>query len=56
MGKKDPVLNYEAFLVETGVITKEEVESYREEIKQEIQAGLDIAFAEEKLNLKLSLK
>lgn len=47
--KKDPVLNYEAFLVETGVITKEEVESYREEIKQEIQAGLDIAFAEEKI-------
>ncbi len=47
--KKDPVLNYEAFLVETGVITKEEVEIYREEIKQEIQAGLDIAFAEEKI-------
>ena len=47
--KKDPVLNYEAFLVETGVITKEEVETYREEIKQEIQAGLDIAFAEEKI-------
>jgi 2-oxoisovalerate dehydrogenase E1 component len=47
--KKDPVLNYEAYLVETGVITKEEVEKYREEIKQEIQEGLELAFAEEKI-------
>jgi 2-oxoisovalerate dehydrogenase E1 component len=54
--KKDPVLNYEAFLVETGVITKEEVESYREEIKQEIQAGLDIAFAEEKIEPQTELE
>lgn len=49
--KKDPVVNYELFLREIGLLTDEMVENYRAEIKNEIQQGLDIAFAEEKISV-----
>lgn len=49
--KKDPVVNYELFLREIGLLTDELVENYRAEIKNEIQQGLDIAFAEEKISV-----
>lgn len=44
--KKDPVVNYEMFLRETGVLDDAKVEEITAEIKKEIQDGLDIAFAE----------
>lgn len=44
--KKDPVLNYERFLEEIGLLNDVMKESVRAEIKDEIQAGLDTAFAE----------
>jgi len=44
--KKDPVLNYELFLEEEGVLDAGLKEAIYAEIKGEIQAGLDIAFAE----------
>ena len=47
--KKCPVANYELFLREEGVLTEIDIAAIREEIKQEIQTGLDIAFAEEKI-------
>ena len=47
--KKCPVANYELFLREEGVLTESDIVAIREEIKQEIQSGLDIAFAEEKI-------
>ncbi len=47
--KKCPVANYELFLREEGVLTESDITAIREEIKQEIQTGLDIAFAEEKI-------
>jgi 2-oxoisovalerate dehydrogenase E1 component len=47
--KKDPVVNYELFLKEIGVLSDEIVEQYTAEIKQEIQQGLDIAFDEPKI-------
>ena len=47
--KKDPVVNYELFLKEQGVLTEEMVETWTSEIKKEIQDGLDIAFAEPKI-------
>jgi 2-oxoisovalerate dehydrogenase E1 component len=47
--KKCPVANYELFLREEGVLTESDIAAIREEIKQEIQTGLDIAFAEEKI-------
>jgi 2-oxoisovalerate dehydrogenase E1 component len=47
--KKCPVANYELFLKDEGVLSESDIETIREEIKQEIQTGLDIAFAEEKI-------
>lgn len=47
--KKDPVTNYELFLKETGVLSEEKAQEIYQEIKDEIQKGLDIAFAEEKI-------
>ncbi|MFN5417714.1 MAG: thiamine pyrophosphate-dependent enzyme [Flavobacteriia bacterium] len=47
--KKDPVLNYELFLKEIGVLSEADVDQFTTEIKNEIQEGLDIAFAEEKI-------
>ena len=44
--KKDPVLNYELYLEEEGVLHADLKEAIYAEIKGEIQAGLDIAFAE----------
>ncbi len=51
--KKDPVSNYEAFLVEQGVLTEEMIAQIHQEIKDEIQAGLEIAFAESPIEADL---
>ena len=48
-GKKDPVENYEKFLLEEEVISQDEINAIREEIKQEITVGLKSAFAEEEV-------
>lgn len=45
-GRKDPVNNFEKFLLDEGVLTDEIIETYRSQIKKEIEAGLEIAFAE----------
>ncbi|MCE3294451.1 MAG: dehydrogenase [Crocinitomicaceae bacterium] len=47
--KKDPVANYELYLKEIGVLDDNDVEKMTAEIKAEIQQGLDLAFAEEKI-------
>ena len=47
--KKCPVANYELFLKDEGILSESDIETIREEIKQEIQTGLDIAFAEENI-------
>ena len=43
-GKKDPVLNYEAWLFEQGVLNEEIKIAYRLEIKKEIDEGLEDGF------------
>src|ERR1700741_3322991 len=45
-GKKDPVQNFERFLLEEGVLTEDLIEEIRAGIKKEIEKGLEIAFAE----------
>jgi 2-oxoisovalerate dehydrogenase E1 component len=45
-GKKDPVANYENYLLEIGVLTTDKIESIRAGIKAEIEAGLEEGFAE----------
>ena len=47
--KKDPVTNFELFLLEEGILSKEDVEKVTEDIKLEIHDGLEIAFAEERI-------
>lgn len=44
--KKDPVENYEKFLLDHGVLHAEEVTEIKRKIKEEIEAGLKVAFAE----------
>jgi 2-oxoisovalerate dehydrogenase E1 component len=43
--KKDPVENYEQYLIEIGVLTTEGADKIRKKIKKEIEGGLEIAFA-----------
>jgi len=43
---KDPVTNYEAWLLSSGVITKQFVDDTRTAIKNEIDSGLEKAFAD----------
>jgi len=43
---KDPVMNFEKYLVDTGVLSDAVIAEIRQAIKFEIDAGLDIAFAE----------
>jgi 2-oxoisovalerate dehydrogenase E1 component len=45
-GRKDPVNTFEKFLLNEGVITEDQIGKIRAEIKKEIEAGLEIAFAE----------
>jgi 2-oxoisovalerate dehydrogenase E1 component len=46
-GRKDPVQNFEKFLLEEGVLSEEMIASTRASIKQEIEDGLAITFAEQ---------
>ena len=45
--KRDPVVNYELFLKEEGVLSDQSISEIRDVLKQEIQSALDTAFAEE---------
>jgi 2-oxoisovalerate dehydrogenase E1 component len=48
-GKKDPLKNYEKYLLDEAVLTEDLIEKYRAAIKQEIEDGLEQAFAEPKV-------
>ncbi|WP_017731279.1 alpha-ketoacid dehydrogenase subunit alpha/beta [Nafulsella turpanensis] len=45
-GKKDPVENYEKFLLKEGVLNEDKIATLRKQITKEIEAGLKDAFAE----------
>lgn len=47
--KKDPVRNYELYLKSIGLLDDSQIEQIEADIKAEIQNGLDLAFAEEKI-------
>ena len=47
--KKDPVRNYELYLKSIGLLDDRQIEQIEADIKAEIQHGLDLAFAEEKI-------
>ncbi len=43
---KDPLSNFEKYLLQEGVLTEERITDIRKEFKKQINKGLDIAFAE----------
>jgi 2-oxoisovalerate dehydrogenase E1 component len=45
-GKKDPVMNYEAWLLQEGVLSDESIAAIRAEFKKTIEEGVAITFAE----------
>jgi len=47
--KKDPLTNYEAYLVSENILNNTIIEEYKNSIKAEIEAGLNIAFNEPKI-------
>ncbi len=48
-GLRDPLLNFEDYLLFEKVITEEKILEFKKEFKQEIDGNLDIAFAEPKI-------
>jgi len=50
--KKDPVLNYELFLLEEKIISQSEVDLIRGKINLEINKNIDLAFAENKIEVE----
>jgi 2-oxoisovalerate dehydrogenase E1 component len=43
--KKDPVNNYEAFLLKEKIISEDDIAAFKSAIQQEIEAGLEVGFA-----------
>ncbi|MFI5164276.1 MAG: thiamine pyrophosphate-dependent enzyme [Bacteroidia bacterium] len=48
-GKKDPIQNYERFLLEENILTEKIISEYKNEIKKEIEEGIEIAFGEKEI-------
>ncbi|WP_289042072.1 dehydrogenase E1 component subunit alpha/beta [uncultured Zobellia sp.] len=48
-GKKDPIANYETFLLKEVILTSEKIEALRNEIESEINENLKLAFDEEEV-------
>ena len=46
-GKKDPISNYEKFLLAENILTEKTISDYKAEIKKEIEEGIEVAFGEE---------
>ncbi|WP_350291873.1 dehydrogenase E1 component subunit alpha/beta [uncultured Croceitalea sp.] len=52
--KKDPISNFEAFLLEKNIISEEYIEKKKVEITDEINSNLDLAFKEEAITSNIS--
>lgn len=48
-GKKDPILNYEKFLLEENILSEKIISDYKSSIKKEIEEGIEIAFGEKNI-------
>ncbi|MBK7855408.1 MAG: dehydrogenase E1 component subunit alpha/beta [Bacteroidetes bacterium] len=55
-GKKDPVKNYEDFLVAEKILSEETINSIRTEIKTEIEKNLEISYAEKEPDVNTSVE
>ena len=54
--KKDPVTNFELYLLEQGILTKDSIEEIKNSFKNDIQAGFDTANAEEAIIPSMELE
>lgn len=54
--EKDPLRNYEEFLLKTNVLDEVKINEFKQEIKQEIEEGLNLAFKEESVKADTSLE
>ncbi|HET8803841.1 MAG TPA: dehydrogenase E1 component subunit alpha/beta [Aequorivita sp.] len=45
-GLRDPLLNYESYLLNEGILSEEKIQEFKNEFKHEIDENLDLAFAE----------
>ncbi|WP_114491017.1 alpha-ketoacid dehydrogenase subunit alpha/beta [Candidatus Ulvibacter alkanivorans] len=43
---KDPLINFENFLVDQGLLSEEKIDTYKQDIKKEIDENLELAFKE----------
>ncbi len=48
--KKDPIYNYEKFLLDSNILNLNDIENVKQQISKEIQSNLSISFNEEKIN------
>ncbi|MBI3501506.1 MAG: dehydrogenase E1 component subunit alpha/beta [Bacteroidetes bacterium] len=48
-GRKDPISNYENYLLEEKILDEEKISEYKKEIKKEIEEGIEIAFGEKNI-------
>ncbi len=48
--KKDPIYNYEKFLLDSNILNLNDIENIKQEISKEIESNLSISFSEEKIN------
>ncbi|MFN3196395.1 MAG: thiamine pyrophosphate-dependent enzyme [Chlorobiota bacterium] len=46
-GAKDPVINYEEYIIKNKLLSEQEIEIIKEEYKNEIEEAIDIAFGEQ---------
>jgi 2-oxoisovalerate dehydrogenase E1 component len=52
-GQKDPVDNYQAFLLNEGILNEKEIEKLKKKLKKQIEEGLEIAFSQEEIEADL---
>ena len=50
---KDPIDNYESFLIETKILSSSKIDEFRNEISNEIKSGLKLAFDEDVIKADL---
>lgn len=53
-GLRDPLVNYEQYLLAEGIISEQEIEAFRAEFKHEIDSNLELAFAESSIESTIS--
>ena len=54
--KKDPIKNYESFLIKKGIISVDEITSIKKKLQKDISVAVKAAFAEDALSLDADLE